>query len=133
MARGRDAHQAKKAALAALGKDLSRRARSKCELCGESAPLSPTALYPDEEPEVDWALLLCDRCATLLETGRHDGADGLRFLESAVWSELKPAQVAAIHIVEQLAREDDAPDWPRDTVDGLWVEDDVRALVDRLP
>jgi protein PhnA len=132
MARGRDAHRARQDELSALGKDLSRRARSKCELCGESAPLTPTLLVPDDPITLDGALLLCDRCAILLQKGRHDGAEGLRFLETAVWSELAPAQVAAVHIVERLAAEEEIP-WAREAAEGLWLADEVRAWVDRLP
>ena len=131
MARGRDAHQARKAALAALGRGLARRARSKCELCGESGshtvPLDAAA-----EPDLDGVLLLCARCRELFENGRHDGLDSLRFLEGAVWSELAPAQVVAVKLLERLAPDAEAS-WPRDTLDGLWLDEAVRARVDALP
>jgi protein PhnA len=132
MARGRDAHRARQAELAALGKDLSRRARSKCELCLESAPLTPTPLFPEEPYELDGTLLLCERCGTLLGSGRHEGAETLRFLETAIWSELRPAQVAAVHVLERLAGEDEAG-WAREAADTLWLDAEVRELVDRMP
>lgn len=125
MARGKDAHDAAKAALAALGKPLSRRARSQCELCGDGGPLSVVAIdgNPDDEPSEDWALLLCSRCAELVD-GRRLPADSLRFLETAMWSELRPAQIAAVRALRRL----DA-DWAREALDGLWLDDEVEALI----
>jgi protein PhnA len=122
MARRKEQHQARIDALNALGKPLSRRARSKCELCGEGGPLKVSAVDggPDE-PDEDWALLLCERCRALPE----QSPETLRFLETAVWSELVPAQVMA---VRALRRVDAA--WAREALDGLWLDDDVSARVD---
>jgi protein PhnA len=127
MARGRDAHDARKAALAALGKDLARRARSKCELCGASGPLSTVEPPPaPAEPELDAALLVCGTCADAM-AGRSS-PDDLRFLESAVWSELPIAQVVAVRLVERLAA--DGVDWAATVADQLWVDEAIRARID---
>lgn len=132
MARGRDRHQARAAALAALGKDLSRRARSKCEVCAEAGALKPVALSAAEAPTLDDALLLCERCTTLLSKGRHDGAETLRFLEEAVWAEFEPVQVAAVKMLETLVA-DDVARWPAEVAENLWLSDEARARVDGVP
>lgn len=127
MARGRDKHQAHKAAVAALGRELSRRARSKCELCGESRSLKVVEVDgnpdPDAGPEVAWALLLCERCISLRERG--DGADA-RFLAEACWAELRPTQITAVRILRRIAP--NMP-WAADTLDGLYLDPEVEALL----
>ena len=51
MARGKDLHDQRTQAVARLGRNLSRRARSKCELCGEAEPLKVVEVEPvDDEP-----------------------------------------------------------------------------------
>ncbi len=132
MARGRDKHQARASALSALGKDLARRARSKCEVCGETGPLRPVALTAADEPALDEALLLCERCETLLCKGRHEGAETLRFLEEAVWSEFEPVQVAAVKMLETLV-DADVDRWPAEAAENLWVSAEVRMRVDAIP
>jgi protein PhnA len=127
MARGRDKHQARKAAVAALGRELSRRARSKCELCGESRPLHVVEVAgnpdPEADPEVDWALLLCDRCIELRDRG--DGADA-RFLAEACWAELRPTQLTTVRILQRIAPK--VP-WAAETLEGLYLDPEVEALV----
>lgn len=125
MAKARDRHHARKAALSALGRDLSRRSKSRCELCGAQGSLSPVEVdgNPEEEPDLAWALLLCGSCATLAEKG--DGADA-RFLAEACWSELLPAQLLAVRILRRIAPE---TRWAEDTLDGLYLDPETEALV----
>jgi len=129
MARGLDAHKARKAAVSALGRDLSRRARSRCEVCGEGGRLTVLEVPPtDEEPSMDRAVLACDRCKALSD-GALAGADSntLRFLGETVWSEVLPAQLVAVRLVRVLA-ENGVP-WAQEAADGLWLDEDVESIV----
>ena len=123
----RAADQAKKAALASLGRHLSRRARSRCELCESSESLAPTLLQAAEDPDLDNVLLLCERCACVLRGGRIEDPDGLRFLESAVWSEEPNLQAVAVRMLERL----ETP-WALATRENLWISDEIRTRVDGL-
>lgn len=124
MARRKDQHDARKAAVAALGKGLSRRARSRCELCGEGGTLRVVEVSggPDT-PDEDWALLLCDRCR---EADPRDDPATLRFLETAMWSELAPVQVMAVRRLRGLD-----VGWAREALDGLWLEPEIAERVER--
>ncbi len=128
MSRGRDRHQAKLAAVQALGRPLNRRARSRCELCGASTSLKVVEVEgsPHDEPHEDWALMLCERCAGLHDARRLDASE-LRFLETAVWSELQPAQILAVRIVRKLA--DEGTGWASDVLEGLYLDPDLEALI----
>lgn len=127
MARGHDRHKAHQAAVAALGRGLARRCRSCCELCGEGGSLKVYEVDGGPaEPEEDWAVMLCERCGEVhTERRRHD-ADSLRFLETAVWSEIRPAQIAAVRITRRLAG--DGSEWARDCLEGLYLDEAVEAL-----
>lgn len=125
MAKGRDKHQAHKQAVQALGRGLSRRAKSQCELCGERTSLKvvEVAGSPFSEPDEQWALMLCARCEGL-SAGQQEPANTLRFLETAVWSELQPVQLLAVRLVKGV----DAS-WARDCAEGLYLDPEIEALL----
>ena len=129
MAKGRDKHDAHQAALAALGRELSRRARSSCELCEERASLQVVEVPGGpSEPEVDWALMLCERCRLAVANSRRGpGASELRFIEGTAWSEIQPVQITAVRLARRLADEDVG--WARDLVDGLYLDEAIEALL----
>lgn len=124
---GKARAQAKKSALAALGRPLSRRARSRCELCEQTTSLAPVLLRDSEDPDLENVLLLCGRCATVLRGGRIDDPEGLRFLESVVWSDVPLVQAAAVRMLERV----DTP-WAEVARENLWLDDEARARVDGL-
>jgi protein PhnA len=129
MARALKRHQARNGAVSMLGRALSRRARSCCELCGDKDELRPVEVSPlPEEPNADHALLACGRCRLALSGGRGTpDPQSLRFLETAVWSQVPPAQVAAVRLADRLGSQNVV--WARDLVDGLYLDPAVEAWV----
>ena len=128
MARGRDASQARKGAVAALGKGLSRRARSRCELCeGDQDPRVIEVPPTEDEPSEDAALLACALCRDDIDGKKLGDLGRLRFLETAIWSEVPPVQVVAVRLLRRVAEHED---WARETLDGLWLDEDMAARVD---
>ncbi len=102
MAKGRDKHDAYLDALNGLGKDLARRARSKCELSEESGPLQIFDLEgPKVEPSLDHVVMVCPLVFDHLE-GRQLKSETLHYLQTAVWSEITPVRRAAVRILEQI-------------------------------
>ena len=131
MARGLEQHRQRRDAVAALGRALSRRAGSRCELCEASGvPLHPCEVPPlPEEPLAEQAVLLCGRCLGLAE-GRagHGDPASLRFLELAAWSPVPPAQVMAVRLARRLA-EARVP-WAMDLLDSLYLSPEVEAWLE---
>lgn len=125
MAKGRDKHQAHKSAVQALGRGLSRRAKSQCELCAARTSLKVVEVpgSPYAEPDELWALMLCPRCEGL-GAGQQEPPNTLRFLETAVWSELQPVQLTAVRLVRGV----DAA-WARDCAEGLYLDPELEALL----
>ena len=125
MARGRELHQLRITQRQALGKPLSRRARSKCELCQESSPLEATELLPTpNEPISEWALLLCKQCQPLLTIPPSiDNASRLQFLHETIWSEIEPIQITSIRLVKQLEKM--GTPWVQGMLDSLYIDPDT--------
>ena len=127
MARGHNAHQARLAAVAGLGRSLSRRARNRCELCSERTSLSVVEIPPlPEEPDPEQAVIVCARCKALIG-GRKEDPGTLRFLEESVWSEQPPVQIAVVRLLRGLAA--DGTDWAERVLEGLYLDPAVEDRV----
>ena len=127
MAKGRDRYQAKQQALASLGRELSRRARNVCELSGEKTSLKVVEVAGGpEEPEADWAVLVSEAVADAIGGGKLD-PQAMRYLETAMWSELRPVQIAAVRLLDRLAA--DGVQWAREARDGLYLDEAVAELI----
>ncbi len=125
MARGHDLYKQRQAAVLALGRPLSRRCRSKCELCEASGTrLTPFEVAPLlEEPDPDHAIMLCNRCLAGVDGGKLNDQEW-RFLESSAWSEVAPVQVVAVRMTRRLAGEH-GTDWASDLLGMLYLPPDV--------
>ena len=127
MSRGRDKHQARLSAVARQGRNLSRRARNRCELCGEGGSLKVVEVEPVlAEPDEARAILICPRCEGALGKKPPDPLS-LRFLETAIWAEVPPVQSAGVRLVRRLAA-DGAP-WAADALEGLYLDEKIAALL----
>lgn len=127
MARGRQQRDAKAAALAALGKDLSRRAGSACELCGGKDEPRPHRVPPPQEASLDTAILACASCREQLDGGRLLDPEDLRFLATVIWSEVPPVQVAAVRLLRRVMALD--VDWAVEANDGLWLDEEMEERI----
>jgi len=114
MAKGRQKHQDYLDALSLLGKDLARRAHSKCELSGVPGSLDMFDLEDSSvEPDLDHVVLVCEDVRQLLEANKVTRPrDTLRFLEEAVWNTEVAVRSAAIRILEKI----DEP-WAREAIE----------------
>jgi hypothetical protein len=131
MARGRDAHDARVAAVAALGRSLARRAGSVCELCGSGDGCRVVEVPPlSDDPDLERALLQCDACTEALGARRLDGAS-LRHLTTAAWGDPVPVKLVAIRGLRRLAEQGEL--WARDALDALWIPEDVSELLGDAP
>lgn len=113
MATRKDKHQERLDDVAFWGKDLARRAGRVCEWCGENDDCRPYDSFSGEEPALDTLALLCARCRAVAE-GRKDDPVSLRFLETAVWHEVRGVSAPA----QGALRRVDA-DWARATAEIL--------------
>ena len=130
MARGRDQLHARLQAIQKLGRNLARRSRSNCEMCGTGGVLRVTEVAPiPEYPNEDSAILACDSCLSQMAAKKLDPV-ALRFLEQTAWSEVMPVQLAAIQLLHRLRRQEVS--WAIECLDGLWIDDAIQAKLDPI-
>ncbi len=127
MSKGHEVHQNRLMALQAIGKDLARRAKSRCEITGKSGvPLFPYEVPPvPNEPDLERTLLVCEECQSALarpsamESGHH-----WQCLAEVVWSDFPALQVVAWRLLNELAKRED---WARIALEGVELEPDIDA------
>ncbi|MCP5535292.1 MAG: phnA protein [Akkermansiaceae bacterium] len=124
MAKGYDQHQQRQMALSAFGKDLARRAKSKCELSGEAnVPLHIYEMPPvPNEPDSGRCLLLCEKVIDQLNKPSLIVPDQWRHLGELIWSETPAVQVMACRILSYIAKQEN---WARDILDEAYLDDEV--------
>ena len=124
MSKGHTNKGARQEALLSLGKDLTRRSHSHCELCGkggtrleavEVAPLPP-------EPDLEQALFICEQCREAMDP-KNLPPQYWRFLETVIWSDLPPAQVTAVRLTRRLSSQGEG--WATSLLEGLYLEPEI--------
>lgn len=112
MSKGRQKHQLYLDRLNLLGKDLARRAKSKCELSEESGSLVTYDLEgSDTQPSMDHVLLVSPTVERLLEGGSFE-PENMHYLENVVWSTEPAIRRAAIKLLERIEAS-----WAQDAID----------------
>lgn len=127
MSKGHEIHQNRMMALQAIGKDLARRAKSKCELTGKSGvPLFPYEVPPVAgQPDLERTLLLCEECQRALDRpSSMEGGYHWQCLAEVVWSDFPTLQVVAWRLLSELAKRED---WARIALEGVDLEPEVEA------
>lgn len=132
MSKGYDANQSRLLALRSLGKDLVRRARSRCELTGAAGvPLQAFEVPPvPPEPELERTLLLSHEAVAALERPQHIDGRQWRCLAEAVWSEHPAVQVVAWRLLDAIARREP---WARETLDEVFLDPAVEEWAKQSP
>ena len=133
MAKGYDTNQARKQALTLFGKDLTRRAKSTCELSGESGvALQIYEIAPvPTEPEYDRCLFLSAETIEQLENPKkHLHADKWRHLNELIWSELPQVQLMTLRILQFIAKEHT---WAQEIIEEAYLDDELLAQAEQAP
>ena len=124
MAKGYDQHQERQARINMLGKQLARRSRSTCELCGAGdVPLSVFEVTPEQpEPTADRAIFLCGDCRAPLDNPRLFTPTRWHFLAETVWSDISAVQVMAVRLLRRLSGTES---WAADALEDLYLDDET--------
>lgn len=131
MAKGYDLARERENKLNLFGKNLARRAKSKCELCScDGEKLNIHEIKPiEEEPDYERVLLLCNSCIEKLTKLDKLGENDFRFLNETIWSEtpiIKALSVKIAYIIKEKYS------WVEDLLDTIWIEDEVNILIDQI-
>ncbi len=132
MAKGYEQNQEHKCALHALGKNLARRARSKCELShARGVPLVTYEIPPvPQEPDIDRCLVVSRPVFEQLTKPSKFRPDEWRHLNDLVWSDLPGAQVMALRVLRFLAPNQP---WAQQILEDVYPEPKIDEWADAAP
>ena len=132
MAKGYELHQVLKMALQAMGKDLARRAKSRCEITGASGvPLRPYEVPPvGETPDFDRTLLVSNAVMDVLEHPKRLAGREWQCLTEMVWSDMPAVQVVAWRMLRELATRED---WAREALDEVFLDPEIEEWANAAP
>lgn len=128
MTKGQEKHQKRANELMMLGKDLARRAHSKCELCGSTGvslrayEVPPVPVTPD----IDKTVFICGVCYEQIDNPKRMDANHWHCLSSPVWSTTPAVQVVAIRMLERLIEQES---WAEDLYDQLYLEPEIQEWI----
>lgn len=126
MAKGYEIHQMRQLLLQGLGKDLTRRAKSKCELTGVAGVALRAYEVPPvpEIPDLERTLLLSDACHAVIQRPQTLNGREWHCLAEAVWSDFPALQVLAWRMLSHLASREA---WAREILDEVVLDPEVEA------
>lgn len=124
MAKGYDTNQQRLKALSLLGKDLARRAKSKCELSGEAGvSLKIYEVEPvPSEPDLDKCLLVSEAVLEQLQRPKSLKPEQWRGLGELIWSEIPAQQMMAHRILSFIAK---TQPWAQSILDEAYLDDAI--------
>lgn len=132
MAKGYDVNQERRQALSLFGKDLARRAKSKCELTQASGvPLVTYEIPPvPNDPYFERCLLVSEDVLAQLEQPRSLRPGEWRHLNEVIWSDIPAVQAMALRILHHLAP---AEPWAQNLIEESYLDPGVEALANEAP
>jgi len=130
MAKRFDQFQERKQKVSMFGKDLVRRSKSCCELCGESGVKLQVYEVPPvhEEPEFESCVFICDTCLEQIDNPKRVDTGHWRCLNNSVWSEIPAVQVASIRMLRTLAKSEI---WAEDLLDQAFLDPEIEEWCDK--
>jgi len=131
MAKGLDRDRERKSKVLFFGKDLARRSKSSCELCeAKNESLKIYEVPPiNEEPQFEQCMFICEQCSKILDNLNKAGENDLRFLNSAVWSEVPIVKAVAIYALRKIK---DKYTWAEETLETVYIEEEVESLLEKI-
>ena len=128
MAKGFQQNQERNQALSSLGKDLTRRARSQCELCASSGEKLVVHEVPPApaEPSLESSMFICQICADQIRHPARRDPDHWRCLNTSAWSEVPAVQVTAVRLLRALESEQ----WAGALLEQIYLEPEIEAWLE---
>ena len=111
-------------ALQGMGKDLARRAKSRCEITGAAGvKLRPYEVPPvGAEPDIERTILVSEACLEMLDHPERLHGRQWQCLAEAVWSDNPAVQVTAWRMLRELATRED---WAREALDNVFLDPEI--------
>lgn len=111
--------------LSRFAKDLVRRSRSHCELCGKNGVKLEVYEIPPlgEEPYVDGCIFICEGCRKQITEPKKMIPAYWRCLNNALYSEVAAVQVMSYRLLKRLASTKEH--WAEELLEHAYLDPDV--------
>ncbi len=124
MAKGYDTDRERKERLSSFGKDLARRAKSRCELSGEAGV--SLVIYEVEpvksEPDFDRCIFISESTLEQITNPKKLTPDHWRILGEQIWSDLPPIQIMAVRMLAHIAKKEH---WAQEILDNAYLDESI--------
>lgn len=132
MGKGFETNKQRKELLSSFGKDLARRAKSKCELSTESGvPLLIYELEPvPTEPLFENCLFISEPSLEQINNPKKIDPNQWRILGEQIWSELPPVQIMAVRILTYIAKTEH---WAQEILDNMYLDGTISDMAHKHP
>lgn len=131
MAKGYDKSMERKSELNSFGKNLAKRAKSKCELCEASSTKLYTFEIPpiQDEPNFDKCILICEECIDKIERIEKLKENDLRFLANSVWSETPIIKALSIYFLRNIQEK---YGWADETLENVYLDEETLEYLESI-
>lgn len=131
MAKGYDKSMERKSELNSFGKNLAKRAKSKCELCEASSTKLYTFEIPpiQDEPNFDKCILICEECIDKIERIEKLKENDLRFLANSVWSETPIIKALSVYFLRNIQEK---YGWADETLENVYLDEETLEYLESI-
>ena len=131
MAKGYDQHIERKNKVNSFGKELTRRAKSKCELCENTGvSLSIFEVPPvKEEPQVERCIFICEECKDKLDRVHKAKENDFRFLSNSIWSEVEIIRAFSIVLLKEMSKK---YTWAEQVLEDLYIDEETLSSIETI-
>ncbi len=129
MSKGSEKHQARLSELTSFGKDLARRCKSHCEMCGSHGVKLAIHEVPPVPKEADFehCIFVCEACQEQIEKPKRLDINHWHCLHTSIWSEVPAVQVMAVLMAKRIAGKADFAD---ELLDQIYLEEPISQWVE---
>ncbi len=129
MAKGYEVSKKRQEELNILGRVLTRRSGSKCELCLISGVRLNVFEVPPvyDNPESGRCVFICDICFSGISQPLKLN-DHWRCLNESIWSEIKPVQIISAILLKKISEE---KSWAKDLLDEAYFDEDDEEWIEK--
>jgi len=126
MAKGLDNFKKRQDELKSFGKDLAKRSRSKCELCGAAGVHLDIFEVPPvhQEPDFDRCIFMCETCGSALGSIRKKSTEHWRCLTDKIWSGIPAVKVLSVMILKEISSREP---WAAALLEEVYLDEEEEA------
>ncbi len=132
MAKGYNTDRERKDQLASFGKDLARRAKSRCEISGEAGVSLVIYEVPPvlAEPDFDQCLFISESAFEQITSPKKLISSQWRILGEQIWSDLLPIQILSVRMLTHIAKTER---WAQEILDNAYLDESIMDAAEKYP